>query len=496
MDINKYMCRYLDETSAISATSFVNIFDLSTYNISLDEMVDAVFLQLWKANILKSFYNEKQYYNYFMPLSTLVNLEKNIAIGTSTTLSKLANQTLEFGFNELLGSDYIKLDSEYNLESEKRSTYNTIKIYNADFLQSFAYKQLDVCFIPIEDQSKMVKSTFANTMRTNANSIKKNDGYCNCVMSWTNPEKYSFPINITDIAFVLIRYFRLFDSSICKLVNVDTNDFSLPVIARITRQTYTHYKTLAEKDFIKKLIKYNGAASKGNMHNIDSLIQNFEMERLFHFSLLADLMYIHNKAESILDTAKLSLLESVLVSFSDLPSVYTRNDYLLDIFTDDMLNRLSKSNMQHVDEELNDIKEGITINANYIWPILQRSFEYTLVRSQYSPNFSEKIWLATKALIYHFQEHEQLAIANKLYETHSCRELPDVKTLSSSAITFLYKFFKYNFSTTTYFRRNEQNYNNEYFNLPFFHSFDKLEKEQPLLDKIQDFNLKSFLEKV
>ena len=207
-------------------------------------------------------------------------------------------------------------------------------------------------------------------------------------------------------------------------------------------------------------------------------------------------MYIHNKAESILDTAKLSLLESVLVSFSDLPSVYTRNDYLLDIFTDDMLNRLSKSNMQHVDEELNDIKEGITINANYIWPILQRSFEYTLVRSQHSPNFSEKIWLATKALIYHFQEHEQLAIANKLYETHSCRELPDVKTLSSSAITFLYKFFKYNFSTTTYFRRNEQNYNNEYFNLPFFHSFDKLEKEQPSLDKIQDFNLKSFLEKV
>ena len=88
MDINKYMCRYLDETSAISATSFVNIFDLSTYNISLGGMVDVVLGQLWRANILKSFYNEKQYFYYFIPLSTLVNLEKNIAIGTSTTLRK------------------------------------------------------------------------------------------------------------------------------------------------------------------------------------------------------------------------------------------------------------------------------------------------------------------------------------------------------------------------------------------------------------------------
>ena len=144
-----------------------------------------------------------------------------------------------------------------------------MKLYKQEALQKEAFAMLN---ISAEDQEKMERPIFVNTMRTNANSIKKNDGYCNRIINWNPAEKYSFPIDKTDIVFAICRYFRLFDSAICRLVDATTD------IPRMTKQAYSHYVSLAEKDFIKKPIAYNSSSPTGNMRNVDSMIQNFELE--------------------------------------------------------------------------------------------------------------------------------------------------------------------------------------------------------------------------
>ena len=485
MKFQKFIQKFQAETPVILATSFISLLQLP--ELPFSQTISVLFEQFKEHKDFKRFYacdEEKASSIFFLHLQTLIELRSFIAMGTNATLSKLSNQTLEFGFGELLDSEFLCLDDNYNIQKEQRSAHNTMKLYKQEALQKEAFAMLN---ISAEDQEKMERPIFVNTMRTNANSIKKNDGYCNRIINWNPAEKYSFPIDKTDIVFAICRYFRLFDSAICRLVDATTD------IPRMTKQAYSHYVSLAEKDFIKKPIAYNSSSPTGNMRNVDSMIQNFELERLFHFSLLADILSIRELAEARLSKNRLEKLDSLFLLYSDLPFSYTRNERLKNTFSNENLEKISAMDDSEYNEFIYKKAKELSVDAQYVWPIMQRTFFYSLVSSQKGKTINENFVLASNYINDILKTHENILFARTRWKENSINKLPDVKSLSISVVNFIYRFFTYNFTAEKYDERNNQLYDSIYFNLPIITSEDSENRVNK--NTVQDITLNWFLSK-
>ena len=483
MKFQRYMQKFQAEIPALFATSFIAPFQSATSPICTSE--DWLFLQFNEHPEFQRLCGSDDYSSvFFLYLQTLAELRSFIAMGTNATLSKLSSQTLEFGFGELLDSEFLRLDDNYDVQKEQRSAHNTMKLYKQEDLQQEAFGMLN---ISAEDQEKMEKPIFVNTMRTNANSIKKNNGYCNSIINWNPAEKYSFPIDKTDIVFSMCRYFRLFDSAICRLVNATTD------IPRMTKQAYSHYLSLAEKDFLKKFIFYDGSSPTGNMRVVDSIIHNFELERLFHFSLLADILEIRQVAEKCLSKQRLEKLDSLLLLYSDLPFSYTRNERLKNTFSNVELERISAMDDSEYSKNIDKKARDLFVDAKYVWPIMQRTFFYSLMTSQTGKTVNENFVLASNHLNNILKSHENVAFARKKWEINSKNKLPDIKSLSISAVNFIYRFFTYNFTVEKYKERNDSVYDSNYFNLPIITGEDSESRKNKNI--VQDLTLNFFLSK-
>ena len=485
MKFQKFIQKFQAETPVILATSFISLLQLP--ELPFSQTISVLFEQFKEHKDFKRFYacdEEKASSIFFLHLQTLIELRSFIAMGTNATLSKLSNQTLEFGFGERLDSEFLRLDDNYDVQKEQRSAHNTMKLYKQEDLQQEAFGMLN---ISAEDQEKMEKPIFVNTMRTNANSIKKNNGYCNSIINWNPAEKYSFPIDKTDIVFSMCRYFRLFDSAICRLVNATTD------IPRMTKQAYSHYLSLAEKDFLKKFIFYDGSSPTGNMRVVDSIIHNFELERLFHFSLLADILEIRQVAENCLSKQRLEKLDSLLLLYSDLPFSYTRNERLKNTFSNVELERISAMDDSEYSKNIDKKARDLFVDAKYVWPIMQRTFFYSLMTSQTGKTVNENFVLASNHLNNILKSHENVAFARKKWEINSKNKLPDIKSLSISAVNFIYRFFTYNFTVEKYKERNDSVYDSNYFNLPIITGEDSESRKNKNI--VQDLTLNFFLSK-
>lgn len=488
MNSQEFNMKFQEEMSAIFATSFIVPFSLPDKSFS-QVLYKLLFRQFEEHKDFNRFFScdeETISSVFFLYLQVLIDLRSYITKGAYATLSKLSNQTIEFGFGELLDSGFVHLDDNYTIQTEQRSNYKTMKLYKQDELQAEAFQMLKLS--PYTKNLEQIKKPiFVNTMRTNANSIKKNNGYCNCIINWDTVGKYSFPIDKTDIVFTICRYFRLFDSAICRLINA-TTDFS-----RITKQAYSHYTSLAEEDFIKKFIAYDSSSPTGNMRNIDSIIHNFELERLFHFSLLADILKIRQIAETKFSKNKLEKLDSLFLLFSDLSLSYKRNERLKRLFSDDKLNELSSMDDSQYNEFIREKEKELSIDARYVWPIMQRTVFYTLILSQKGKTLNENFILASNYINDELKSHENITFARIKWEKNSINKLPDVKSLSISAVNFIYRFFTYNFTIAKYNERNNQRYNSDYFNLPIITTENTERRSSKNI--VQDITLDWFLSK-
>ena len=70
-------------------------------------------------------------------------------------------------------------------------------------------------------------------------------------------------------------------------------------------------------------------------------------------------------------------------------------------------------------------------------------------------------------------------------------KLPDIKSLSLSAVNFIYRFFTYNFTAAKYEERNDQVYDVNYFNLPVISAEGSESRKNK--NFVQDLTLKFFL---
>lgn len=415
-------------------------------------------------------------------LQALIYSRKLYADNIISTVSKVTKYSTNKGLFELeasgdiektLGTKTTPVTPLFSCERNSKGTKeNTIRIISEDTsLDSVAAKNEE------------------NLLRSNVKKIIENNTYNYLVMHNTCESPYGFPLYQTDLSYTIASTFRKFDSALKNFldcVGSDTSDIEKR--RKRTKQLYKKHFALSGNVF-KEISDIH---TPKLVHNIalDRVIYNYEMERLYHFTLLPLLIYY--RKEWINRVTDITKLDELLISFSNLPNAFFRNMMVDKVFSKDKLTPKKETKL-------------INLLAYYYCPIISKAFFHTVYND--SLNGSLNINDLLNKMVSHLKANIILSKSGKnsilseleynylryiFKTTHQYRTdyiSPD--NMTNNDLDFIYKFFRHNFTKRTYRLRNSVILNYDYFGFSqpysWFKAYDEIEDHiQKIREKSRD----------
>lgn len=294
-----------------------------------------------------------------------------------------------------------------------------------------------------------------NLLRLNVKKMAENNTYNYLAMHNSCINPYGFPLYQADISYTIASSFRKFDSALKNLLDNSTSQATDTEKHKRTKLLYKNHFSLSDNVFKKFYV-----SDTEPLIALDGIIYNYEMERLYHFSLLP--LLIRYRRDFLKKHTYIADLDKLLMSFSDLPNAFLRNKVLEKVFnqTDiDFSKELTALNMQ----------------AYYYYPVISKSFFHNMYNNSvantlgFNCSIKNTITRLQELLLQKFENNsilDDLGYCSQPYIYKSNFDSIAPESLTNSELDFVYEFFKHNFSRETYNYRNSIILSYDYFGFP------------------------------
>lgn len=474
-------------------------------------------------------------YNYVVTNTFLESLQcakRFVSNKMAINISQISKYIKDMGYFEMCSKGILSNKDEYPDSSIKGTFDNerSIKPYYVLKTSKNFKEQIESSII--DSQSSRSKDA---TMRINTKAIcfdkenKSINSYINNAIRWTDQIANDIPIYNTMLVYTILTKFRKFDSSLksfqAYIYNTEIIAKTTKETRRLTRNLHKNYFLLADNIF--KSIAENDSPEQ----YIDKYLYNYEMEKLFHFQLLPQILYsrrIIKKHYSEITSEIQQYIDIMLIKLTNLPNAFTRSSILLDILKryfgisahlDNATNGLIEENfakfirMDITKEKLENALYYIQYLARVFFPGIQKTSMYSILETIQStedyeftyPKIAGKKPLATPNNIEVYSSEFLHLCKTNFFDNYLNPQMKnkdvtdnknnyllnsklgyiknktehktlvnvfdygfaDIKELSSDEVDFLTNFFAFCFHVDTYNANNDTIFSKQYFGLNY-----------------------------
>lgn len=431
---------------------------------------------------------KNDYYNNFFVhtiLQTLKLSKELLCDSIATNISKTALYTEEQGFLGLFFSNSIQYNQTAATPDTRQikcpficeRTVKTQKFNMVKYKESLC-ADIDTSSSKVRSKDTLLRNNAKNMLSHTTADNKPS--YNNLVIGWYKDGKYCFPLAKSDLVFAIVSKFRPFDTALYNFFT-QLNRKEHENSRKLTKTLYKKHIALIPDIFSDISLK------QSNTEKTDALLYNYEMERLFHFTYLQELLRIRRIVEPYIPIANKVEFDNMLIRSASLPNAFSRIDILHDALETHLHiscrqgRKRIMDNMQINSHILETMEKYIESLSRIYYPVAEKSFFYSMtnninmVHGQLQMSIWNNPWYNFEYIIKYllaaidknaplFSEDQSACQRNFISPP-----LP-VERLTTDDIDFLTGFYEKLFSYESYKYHNDYMLCKDYFGIPQYGS--------------------------